>query len=151
MKITTLSGQAVAGLLVLCLLAGAHAAEVNTLEGVAIKGYDPVAYFTEHRAMRGNQAFATRWLGATWHFTSDDHRQAFEADPLAYAPQYGGFCSAGMARGGAFDVDPEAWRIVDGRLYLFSGDRAATDWESDGTAVERADEAWEERRAGASP
>jgi YHS domain-containing protein len=89
---------------------------------VAILGYDPVAYFTESKAVKGSPEFSQRWLGATWHFASAKHRDAFTSEPIRYAPQYGGFCAAGAAFGEASaNIDPEAWRIVDGRLYLFSG------------------------------
>jgi YHS domain-containing protein len=99
---------------------------VNTgyFGGVAIKGYDPVAYFTESRAVKGSDAFSQEFLGETWQFASDEHRKMFTASPTKYAPQYGGYCAgevlfADVTTGVTTNVDPEAWRIIDGKLYLF--------------------------------
>jgi len=89
---------------------------------VAILGYDPVAYFTDGKAMKGSPQISEKWLGATWYFASTEHRDAFKSQPIRYVPQYGGFCTGGAAFGEASaNIDPEAWRIIDGRLYLFSG------------------------------
>ena len=88
-------------------------------QGLAIKGYDPVAYFTEGRAMKGSKAFAHEWLGETWHFANARHRDLFAADPVKYAPQFGGYCALGVAYDqNTANIDPEAWRIIDGKLYL---------------------------------
>ncbi len=96
---------------------------VNTgyFGGVAIKGYDPVAYFTDGHAMKGSDQFTYEWLGTPWYFASAEHRDLFEANPIKYAPQYGGYCTGGIGAGhAAVNVDPEtAWRIIDGKLYLF--------------------------------
>jgi YHS domain-containing protein len=97
---------------------------VNTgyFGNVAILGYDPVAYFTDGRATKGSPEIAKKWLGATWYFASAKHRDAFASEPVRYAPQYGGFCTLGAAfEEASANIDPEAWRIVDGKLYLFSG------------------------------
>ena len=74
---------------------------VNTgyFDNVAIMGYDPVAYFTDGRAVKGSEQFAYKWLGATWHFASTEHQQTFAATPIRYAPQYGGLCALGVANG----------------------------------------------------
>ena len=120
---------AVAITLLLYLGAGtAHAGSaVNTWGSadVAIEGYDPVAYFTENQAVKGSSEFSEKWLGAIWHFASAKHRDAFAADPIRYAPQYGGFCAFSVADGDPAAVNPQAWRIVDGKLYLFA--RASPD------------------------
>src|SRR5690349_7316668 len=97
---------------------------VNTgyFGNVAIQGYDPVAYFTDGRATMGSPKISKKWLGATWYFASVQHRDAFISEPVRYAPQYGGFCTLGAAFDQASaNIDPEAWRIVDGKLFLFSG------------------------------
>lgn len=115
-----------AALLALAFLAGpARAGDpVNTglFGGVAIKGYDTVAYFTESRAMKGSEQFAYDWLGTPWYFANAQHRALFAADPARYAPQYGGYCTMGVGlKGGhaAENIDPErAWRIIDGKLYF---------------------------------
>ena len=99
-----------------------HAGElINTgyFGGVAIKGYDPVAYFTEGRAMKGSKEFVYEWLGTPWYFANARHRDLFAADPVKYAPQFGGYCALGMASGqSTANIDPEGWRIIDGKLYL---------------------------------
>jgi YHS domain-containing protein len=112
---------------------------------VAILGYDTVAYFTEGRAIKGTPEFTKQWLGATWHFASAAHRDAFAANPISYAPQYGGFCAAGVSlEEASANIDPQAWRIVDGKLYLFSGNEGLDkDFDADPEAViEKADLVW---------
>ena|SRR5215208_5490588 len=110
----------------LCMSIGIAAAAdgVNTgyFGNIAIKGYDPVAYFAEGRPTKGSPEISQNWLGATWYFSNAKHRDAFASEPIRYAPQYGGFCAGGAAGGEASaNIDPEAWRIVGGKLYLFSG------------------------------
>jgi YHS domain-containing protein len=110
----------------LCLgITAVQAAEgVNTgyFDNVAILGYDPVSYFTDGRATKGSPDVSHTWLGSTWYFANTKHRDAFISEPIRYAPQYGGFCALGTAiEEASANIDPEAWRIVDGKLYLFSG------------------------------
>ncbi|MBE1284427.1 MAG: hypothetical protein GJ676_14030 [Rhodobacteraceae bacterium] len=105
--------------------AGAADEPVNTgpFGHVAIKGYDTVAYFTENRAVKGSSDFAYDWLGTPWHFHSAENRDLFEADPVRYAPQYGGYCTLGVGLDthASENIDPEnAWRIIDGKLYFIS-------------------------------
>jgi YHS domain-containing protein len=94
---------------------------VNTgyFGGVAIMGYDPVAYFTDNKAVKGSEKYSYEWLGTPWHFASREHEEMFASEPLRYAPQYGGYC-AGEVVGGSVtvDVDPTAFKIIDGKLYL---------------------------------
>jgi YHS domain-containing protein len=85
---------------------------------VAIGGTDPVAYFIEGRPVEGSRQFTHDWNGATWRFASAANRDRFAADPAAYAPQYGGYCAWAVAQGYTASTDPQAWRIVDGKLYL---------------------------------
>lgn len=87
---------------------------------VAIQGYDPVAYFTKGSAMLGKKKFSHEWLGAKWHFANLEHKKLFVETPHKYAPQYGGHCATGLAIHGKLtkDIDPEAWAIIDGKLYL---------------------------------
>ncbi len=102
----------------------AEAGEVNTgyFGSVAIEGYDTVAYFTEGKATKGSEQFSYDWLGASWHFASDEHRKLFAASPIAYAPQYGGLCSEGVVYNEiTVNIEPEAWQIIDGKLYLTAG------------------------------
>jgi YHS domain-containing protein len=116
---------ACAALLALVALSGAAAAEepINTglFGGVAIKGYDTVAYFTEGKAVKGSEEFSYEWLGAPWHFANAEHRSLFSSNPTKYAPQYGGYCTLGVGLDAhaAENIDPErAWRIIDGKLYF---------------------------------
>jgi YHS domain-containing protein len=94
---------------------------VNTgyFGGVAIMGYDPVAYFTDSHAVKGSEKFAYDWLGTPWHFANEKHRDMFMSEPTKYAPQYGGYCVGEVAGGSVtINVDPEAFKIIDGKLYL---------------------------------
>lgn len=124
--------------LVIGLLAGlgttpAQAGEINatTFGGVAIDGTDPVAYFQEGRPVEGNDGFEFEWKGATWRFASAENRDLFAADPEAYAPQYGGYCAWAVSQGYTASIDPEAWSIVDGKLYLNYSKGVQGRWEQD--------------------
>ena len=86
--------------------------------GLALKGHDPVAYFSASAPTLGKQQFSAQHQGATYRFASAANRDAFVANPTRYAPAYGGFCAMGVALEKKLDVDPQAWRVVDGRLYL---------------------------------
>jgi YHS domain-containing protein len=100
--------------------------------GVAIRGTDPVAYFTEGRAVPGTEAHSLEWNGATWQFASADNRSAFAEDPAAYAPQYGGFCAWAVAeKGKLYSTQPDNWAIVDGKLYLNYNDEIEARWQKD--------------------
>jgi YHS domain-containing protein len=111
---------------------------------VAIKGYDPVAYFTEGQPMKGKAEFEHSWNEATWHFANAEHKTLFARDPEHYAPRYGGFCAGGMALGWVAPVDPEAWVIVDGRLYLNYDKPGRDDFAEDPEpAIAQADANWE--------
>jgi YHS domain-containing protein len=94
---------------------------VNTLgspDGLAIRGYDPVAYFRDGGPRQGKPEFSVSHGGAIWRFASAEHRALFEADPTRYLPAYGGFCAYGTSRGYLVKIEPEAWSIVEGKLYL---------------------------------
>jgi YHS domain-containing protein len=91
---------------------------VNSAGGVAIKGYDPIAYFTEQRPVKGSEAYEYLWKGASWRFASSEHLSLFKADPEKYAPKYGGYCAYAISQGKIADIDPEAWTVFEGRLYL---------------------------------
>ncbi len=100
--------------------------------GVAIRGYDPVAYFTESKPVKGKPSYKVKWGGATWQFASKENLDLFNSDPEKYAPQYGGFCAWAVAeKGQAFSVDPKAWRIVDKKLYLNYSQKIQKKWEQD--------------------
>lgn len=118
------------------LLSGAalaHAiAPVDTnWRGLAIGGYDTVAYFTDGKPVEGSSEFVTTWKGATWRFASAAHRDAFVAEPDRYAPQFGAYCAWAVAQGYTASIDPEAWRVVDGKLYLNYSKSVQKQWEED--------------------
>ena len=99
--------------------------EYNTLyAGLGAKGYDVVSYFTDKKPAQGSDKFTTTFGGVTWQFVSSEHRDMFKADPVKYAPQYGGFCSWGVSQGKLFDIDPvNGWTVSNAKLYLnFNGD-----------------------------
>lgn len=126
------------------------AGEINTgyFGNVAIKGYDPVAYFTLHRAVKGSKQHSLEWLGAEWHFASDEHRQRFSASPVKYAPQYGGHCADGIAYGDrTTNIDPEAWRIIEGKLYLNYDKGSAAELEEVPGQLEKVEANWPKVKA----
>lgn len=123
--------------------ARAGTAAVYTEGGVAIDGTDPVAYFTEGRAVTGSAAIVLTWRGADWRFASEAHRAAFEADPEAFAPRYGGWCAWAVAEGYTAPTVPEAWAIMDGRLYLNYSRGVQRRWARDIPGnIARADANW---------
>lgn len=143
-----------AAAITVALLSTAAAEErspVNTgyFGNVAIQGYDPVAYFTDGKAVQGSPDISQPWLGATWYFASTEHRDAFTAKPTSYAPQYGGFCAGSISLGMVTDnIDPESFRIIDGKLYLFGG-TAGIEQDFDPTAdkiLADADARWPEMK-----
>ena len=122
---------------------GATAQAVFTEAGVALRGHDPVAYFTEGRPRRGDPALAADWGCARWLFATAANRDAFLAAPERYAPQYGGFCAWAVAQGYRAPIVPEAWRIVDGKLYLNASRSVQRRWERDIPGfIARADAVW---------
>jgi YHS domain-containing protein len=126
--------------------------EVNTgyFGNVAIKGYDPVSYFTEGQAVPGSDKYTYEWLGASWHFSSAGNQQKFSMSPLDYAPQYGGYCAVGVAMGTRTkDIDPEAWEIIDGKLYLnYSKEVAKQFLNKD--RIQAADADWRKNQGGST-
>jgi hypothetical protein len=88
---------------------------------LAIKGYDPVAYFTTARPTRGLPEIEYAWDEHRYRFASYEHRDLFRADPARYAPQFTNFCAMSLSRGLIIEADPESWLISEGKLYLFGG------------------------------
>ena len=122
------------GLAMVCFAVTADAVQpVNRtlLGGLALKGYDAVAYFADGRPVRGEKAFRFEWGGANWLFATAAHRDAFAADPSAYAPQFGGYCAWAVSQGYTADIDPAAWKIVGGKLYLNYSSKIQRQWEED--------------------
>ena len=87
-------------------------------ERAAIRGYDPVAYFTENEAVKGSAKFSLEHLGAKWFFSSAANRDIFKADPEKYMPQYGGYCAYAVSRNSTASIKPKIFTIHDGKLYL---------------------------------
>lgn len=112
---------------------------VNTLKGgllggrgdVAIQGYDPVAYFTDGRPVKGQDGLVHEWMGAKWKFASQAHLDQFKAAPEKYAPQYGGYCAYGVAQDNLVSVEPDKFKIIDGKLYLNYDAKVQAKWLED--------------------
>jgi YHS domain-containing protein len=104
---------------------------INHAGGVALAGFDTVAWFAEGRPRRGNPAFLAEHGGVAWHFASAANLARFEADPAAHTPRFGGFCAYGVARGYKVDIDPEAWHIHRGSLYLNYDRGVQRQWQRD--------------------
>lgn len=110
----------------------------------ALQGYDPVAYFNEGAPVKGSGDYTAEYMGATFRFASAANRDAFTADPAAYAPQYGGYCAWAMADGKYAKGDARYWRIVDGKLYLNYNSSIQKKWEVDMPGfIEKANTAWD--------
>lgn len=94
--------------------------QFNLESGLAIQGYDPVAYFTMHKAVEGKKEFSAAYNGVTYHFSSKTNRDEFTRNPKRYEPQFGGWCAYAMGKKGEkVEVDPETFKVLDGKLYLF--------------------------------
>lgn len=103
----------------------------GTFSDLAAGGYDVVAYFREGRPVEGRGDHEFEWNGATWRFSSAENLAAFKADPEKFAPQYGGYCAWAVSQGYTASSDPEAWRIVDDKLYLNYSKSVQATWEQD--------------------
>ena len=134
-------------ILVLTPLFSAHAVKMvnSTFFGVAINGYDPVAYFTQSKPMKGDSEYSYTWKDAKWRFASKEHLELFKASPEKYAPQYGGYCAWAVSQGYTAKIDPDAWTIHNGKLYLnFSLDVRAQWLEDMEENIRKADKNWPE-------
>lgn len=139
--LTIATGFPIAG--AIATRAAAQAAPVYANDGVAVDGSDVVAYFTQGAPVQGSPEFVHNWNGTTWYFANAANRDAFAADPAAYAPQYGGYCAWAVSEGYIASTVPEAWRIVDGKLYLNFSSRVQRRWERDiPTRISAADANW---------
>jgi hypothetical protein len=116
---------------------------VNGGGGTALKGYDPVAYFAQNQAVKGSPQFSYDWMNAKWLFATAENRDKFKASPEQYAPQYGGYCAYAVSQGRTAPIDPDAWRIVDGKLYLNYSKGVQKKWEQDRAGyIQKADQNW---------
>jgi YHS domain-containing protein len=137
-------GLCVLGLmLAMPALAQSSAALNLNSDGVALKGHDPVAYFTMNKPVNGSPTFIAKHDGATYWFANAEHQHAFTAQPAKYVPQYGGYCAFGVAKGAKPDIDPAAFSIVDGKLYLNLSADVQSRWLKDVPGhVKAADDHW---------
>lgn len=99
--------------------------------GLALKGYDPVAYFVDSKPAEGSKDITLDWSGATWRFASEKNRELFKAEPAKYAPQFGGYCAWAVGQNYTATADPQAWKIVDGKLYVNYNKDVQKKWDAD--------------------
>ena len=140
-------GLAAAFILACAVPLGAQAASpkifTGLIKGVAVGGYDPVAYFTAHKPVIGRGDILYAWRGAAWRFANEKNRDVFAANPEKYAPQYGGYCAYAVAKGGTAGGDPQAWTIVGGKLYINLSPAVQKLWEKDIPGyIKSADKNW---------
>jgi len=111
----------------------------------AIKGYDAVAYHTDHKPVKGNKDYSFEWMGAKWLFASQDHLNQFKADPERYAPQYGGYCAYAVSQNSTAGIDPDAFTVIGDKLYLNYDKDIQNKWEANRDGYIRdADRLWPE-------
>ena len=146
--------------LLLALLTGATLAACTSLgakpifsdEAGALRGYDPVDYFNEERPVKGDPAHAYRYQGADFYFSSAENRARFIDNPEAFLPQYGGYCAYGMSRNFVVSSDPQAFTIVDGKLYLNYSLKVRNTWLKDVPGhIAKADRNWNNKLASGEP
>ncbi|MDX2154190.1 MAG: YHS domain-containing (seleno)protein [Bryobacteraceae bacterium] len=119
-------------LIATAVLSAAPVDPVNkSWRGVALQGYDPVAYFTASKATKGSDSISHEWMGAKWYFSSDANRKLFIASPEKYAPQFGGYCAWAVSNNYTANADPEAWKIIDGKLYVNYNKDVQKKWEAE--------------------
>lgn len=111
--------------------------------GIAIGGYDPVAYFTDNKPVEGKETFSFVWNDTKWLFNTQANLDAFKANPSMYAPQFGGFCAYGVSENHKSPTDPNAWTIVDNKLYLNYSKKVKELWSKDIPArIKKANNYW---------
>ena len=122
--------------------------QINAPGGVAIDGYGPVAYHQSGGPTKGDGKYAVEWRGARWHFATAENRALFESNHEKYAPQFGGFCAYAASTGFTAKTEPTAWRIEQGRLYLFNEEGVRDKWVSElkEDVIGRGEKAWAARR-----
>ena len=136
--------SAIVGLVLLSTSAVADTPPVFTGRGdFAIRGYDAVAYHTEQKPVKGNSNYTSEWNGATWRFANSENRDRFQEDPERWAPKYGGYCAWAVSNNYTASTDPDAWSIVDERLYLNFSRSVRKTWSKDIPGnIKRGDANW---------
>ncbi|NRF37661.1 YHS domain-containing (seleno)protein [Pedobacter foliorum] len=123
----------------------AQKSEIFAPAGKAIKGYDPVAFFKISKPVKGNDSLSYTWKEAKWLFANKENREDFMADPERFAPQYGGYCAYGTAKGHKAPTQAETWTIVGDKLYFNYNNKVKGLWAKDQEAfIKKADENWPE-------
>jgi hypothetical protein len=156
LKTTRTQFIAALGLLAVVLFSGCKASNAASADragivpfykwdnGLAIRGYDPVAYFSQGKPVEGHDEFEAEWSGAKWRFASAEDRESFLGSPESYAPQYGGYCAWAVGHGYTAKGDPGVWKIVAGKLYLNYNQEVKAKWEQDIPAlVSKGDQNWQ--------
>ncbi len=117
--------------------------EIYVKDNAAINGYDAVAYFKEGKPVKGTAEFSVSYKGVNWNFANKENAEQFKSDPEKYAPQYGGYCAFGCSRGYKAKTSPDAWTIVDGKLYLNYNTDVRDTWNKDQQGyIKKADANW---------
>jgi len=133
MNITTLI-KSIAIAATLAISSVSFAADINVstnANDVAIHGYDAVSYFTDSKAKKGSQKYTATYKSAIYQFSSEENRNRFKQNPEKFSPQFGGYCAMGVALNKKLETDPNAWKIVDGKLYLNLNKAVQKKWLSD--------------------
>jgi YHS domain-containing protein len=130
--------------LVACTSTAQKGAEIFQKDGLAIGGYDPVAFFTESKPVKGSANYKFTWKDASWQFASQANLDAFKAAPEKYAPQYGGYCAYGTADGHKAPTQVDTWTVLDGKLYFNYNQKVKNLWDKDRPGyIEKANVNWE--------
>ncbi|MFT5112807.1 MAG: hypothetical protein ACI8P9_002135 [Parasphingorhabdus sp.] len=118
--------------------------ETNASQGIAIKGYDVVAYHNAGKAVAGDQGIVMRYSDADWYFATTENQQLFKAEPQRYAPSYGGYCATAISAGMTFDIDPAEFYVAGERLFLFFNSDARTEFVAkiEKGVIDKADNYW---------
>lgn len=140
-----LIGAAFAGVTTSADRAMAGKPKINTIgsPGIAIKGFDPVSYFTVGKPTKGKAEFTSKHKGATWRFASAENKALFDANPAKYEPAYGGYCAYGVAQGYLVKIEGDSWAIRDGKLFLNYNRSVQKTWsKKPNTYIRTADKKW---------
>jgi YHS domain-containing protein len=114
-----------------CASSEKKGAEIFQKDGAAIGGYDPVAFFTESKPVKGTADYNFQWKDAEWHFASQANLDSFKNNPQKYEPQYGGYCAFGTAEGHKAPTEVDTWTVLDGRLYFNYNQDVKKLWDED--------------------
>ncbi|MDI9861752.1 YHS domain-containing (seleno)protein [Flectobacillus roseus] len=121
----------------------AQETDVFQKDGIAIRGYDPVAYFKQSKPVKGQETISHDWNGVKWLFSSEENKEDFKANPEKFAPQFGGYCAYGLSENHKSPTEPEAFTIVDDKLYLNYNLKVKELWKKDISGrIKKANDFW---------